>query len=191
MNFKLHAILAMILFGSAQVYAQSSQNFNASTDTGPVRFGAKAGLGFSTFSGDFADISPKLGFHFGGAAEIPAFSENFYLQPELLLSFQRTDIGIGNLNLTYLQLPLMTKYHITDEIAAEFGPQVGVLVGDNGDDLIAIERNTVDFGINVGAGYRMNDTIYFQLRFGLGVSKLFDNFNSRNRALSLGGVYYF
>ena len=191
MNVKFYAITALILFGSAQMHAQTSQRFTTSADMGPVRFGAKAGLGFSTFSGDFADISPNLGFHVGGAAEISAFSEDFYLQSELLLSLQRIDIGIGNLKLTYLQLPLMAKYHITDEIAAEFGPQIGVLVGDNGDDLIAIERNTVDFGVNVGGGYRLNDNLYFQLRFGWGISRLFDSFNSRNRVLSLGGVYYF
>lgn len=192
MKVKFCAIIAIICFGSAQLHAQAIQGADLSVGIGEMRFGAKAGLNFSTFLGnDLIGISPKLGAYVGGMAEIPAFFENFYWQPELLLSFQGAAIGNGNLNLTYLHLPLIARYHITDGIAAEFGPQIGVLLGDNGDGLIDLDRNSVDFGLNFGGGYRLNDNFYFQLRFGLGLSKVLDSFNSRNAVVSLGGAYFF
>ncbi|WP_373519642.1 porin family protein [Pricia sp.] len=192
MKGKFFAIIAMVFFGSAQVYAQVIQGSSSSGSIGEIGFGAKAGLNFTTFLGnDFVDISPKLGAYVGGMAEIPAFFENFYFQPELLLSFQGADIGAGNLNLSYLNLPLMAKYHITEGIAAEFGPQIGVRLSDNGDDFGGFETNSTQIGLNFGGGYRLNDHFYFQLRIGLGLSKVRKNTDLRNGVVSLGGAYFF
>jgi len=192
MKGKFFAIIAIVFFGSAQVHSQATKGSGGSGGIGEIGFGAKAGLNLSTFLGnDFVGISPKLGAYVGGMAEIPAFFENFYLQPELLISFQGADIGPGNLNLTYLHLPLMAKYHITDEIAAEFGPQIGVRLGDNGDDFGGFDTNSTHIGLNFGGGYRLNDNFYFQLRFGLGLSKVRDKTDLRNGVVSLGGAYFF
>lgn len=191
MKSKLSVLIAIICFGSVHMHAQTIQD-RASDGIADIRFAAKAGVNFSTlFAKNIIDISPKVGAYVGGMAEIPAFFENFYLQPELLLSFQGADIGIGNLNLNYVHLPLMAKYHITDEIAAEFGPQIGLLIGENGDDYGGYDTKSAHFGLNVGGGYRLNDAIYFQLRFGLGISKAIENPNFRNGVLSLGGAYFF
>ncbi len=192
MKGKFFAIIAIVFFGLGQLHAQSTEDGVASAGIGQIVFGAKAGLNISTFlDNDFVEISPKLGAYVGGIAEIPAFFENFYLQPELVLSFQGADIGPGNLNLTYLHLPLMARYQITDGIAAEFGPQIGFRLSDNGDDFNGFDTNNTQIGLNFGGGYRLNDTIYFQLRFGLGLSKVLDNTDLRNGVVSLGGAYFF
>lgn len=192
MKRNFFAIIAIVFFGSALIHAQALQDNDMSGGIGDIRFGAKAGVHLSTFLGnDFVGISPKFGAYVGGMAEIPAFFENFYLQPELLLSFQGADIGPGNLNLTYLHLPLMVKYHITDGIAVEVGPQIGVRLGDNGDDFGGFDTNSTHIGLNFGGGYRLNDNFYFQLRYGLGLSKVRDNTDLRNGVVSLGGAYFF
>jgi hypothetical protein len=143
---------------------------------------------------DFVDISPRPGAYFGGLAEIPFFVEGLFLQPEALISFQGADIGPENLNLVYLHIPVMGKYHITEEIAAEFGPQLSILMGDNTDKIDpnnTLDPNTLQIALNVGGGYRLDDNLYFQLRLSFGLSQVLDNTAISNGVLSLGGCYFF
>lgn len=192
MKVKFFAFLTTLFFGLPGMNAQVIQGTGFSDGIGELRFGAKAGLNVSTFLGkDFVDISPKSGAYIGGLVEIPAFFDNFYLQPELLFSFQGANLGPGNFNLTYIHLPVMAKYHITDEIAVEFGPQLGFLLGDNDEDFGGIDTNTIHIGLNFGGGYQLNDNFYFQLRFSPGLSRVIDNSDLRNSVLSLGACYFF
>lgn len=186
------AISAMICIGVGKVNAQESQDRGPLSGIEGINFGAKAGLNVSTFLGkDFVDITPKAGAYIGGLVEIPVFSDDFYVQPEILISFQGADVGPGNLNLTYVHLPVMAKYHITDAFAAEFGPQVGFLLGDSGEDFGSVDTRSFHFGLNLGGGYRLNENLYFQARYGLGLSKVIENSDLRNGILSLGACYFF
>jgi len=178
--------------GNAQVI-QGTSNAGGSGATGDMMFGVKAGFGLSTFTGrDYIDITPRPGFYVGGVAEIPAFMENFYLQPEFLVQFQGADIGAGNLNLLYVHLPLMGKYHITEQIAVEFGPQIGFLLSDNWDeDLAVIDTNKLHIGLNLGGGYRMNENFYFQARLSPGLSRVIEETKTRNMVFQVGASYFF
>ena len=194
MKIKLVAIFALLVVGVLQVNAQVFEGTSGAVDLNEIRFGPKLGFSVSSFSGnDFVNINTKAGGYIGAIAEIPAFFESFYLQPELLLSLKGADVGPGNLNLYYLQLPIIAKYHITDAIAVELGPQVGFLISDNGDKppLNNVNPNGVDVGMNIGGGYLLNDTFYFQLRFEAGLSRVLDNFDLKNRAVSVGASYFF
>ncbi|MGB6152120.1 MAG: porin family protein [Pricia sp.] len=194
MKIKLVALFTLLTMGALQVNAQVIEGTSGSVDLDGIRFGPKLGFHVSSFSGDdFVNINTKAGGYIGGIAEIPAFFDAFYFQPELLLSLKGADVGPGNLNLYYLQLPLMAKYHITDAIAVELGPQVGFLISDNGDKepLSNVNPNGVDVGMNIGGGYLLNDTFYFQLRFEAGLSRILDNRDLRNRAVSIGASYFF
>lgn len=178
---------------NAQVI-QGTSNTSGGSGIGDLTFGAKAGLGFSTLLGrGFVDITPKVGAYVGGLVEIPAFIDNFYLQPELIFQLQGADIGTSeDLNLLYLHIPLMGKYHITEEIAAEFGPQLGLLLADNWDEEInVIDTKKLYFGLNFGGGYRLDESLYFQLRYSLGLSRVLEETRTRNGALQLGASYFF
>lgn len=179
--------------GNAQVI-QGTSNVGSNSNAGnEFNIGVKAGFGASTFFGSgFTGISARPSVYAGGIAEIPAFFDGFYLQPELVFSLQGADVGLDNLNLYYLNIPLMGKYHITDEIAAEFGPQIGFLVADSWDDPVTgSETNKLNFGINIGGGYRLNENLYFQLRFSPGFTKILDNTNLTNGAFQVGAAYFF
>ncbi|MGB7393097.1 MAG: porin family protein [Pricia sp.] len=172
--------------------AQVFQGNGPSGGSAEINFGAKAGLNISTFVGDEVnDISSNLGAYVGGMAEIPMFFDDFYLQPELLLSFQGPDIGPEDLNLTYIHLPIMAKYHIIDKIAVELGPQIGYKIADNTDDIPGLETNSFQFALNAGGGYRLNDNFYFQLRYGLGFSNVLESPDLRNAVFSVGACYFF
>ncbi len=173
---------------------QGTSNTNNGISTGDVRFGAKAGFALSTFLGrDYIEITPKPGFYIGGVAEIPAFFDKFYLQPEVMIQYQGAGIGGDeDLNLLYLHLPIVGKYHITEEIAVEFGPQIGVLLGDNWDeDLNTVNTKRLNFGLNFGGGYRLDESFYFNLRLSPGFTNVIESTNTKNFAFQVGANYFF
>lgn len=119
--------LAVILLTSG-AYAQS------------VKFGVKAGLNVSTFTGDDSDEAESLtGFHVGGVAEIK-FTDKFSLQPELLYSTQGAKASVSGIEggvaynadikakVSYINLPVMAKYYVIPGLSLEAGPQVGFKV---------------------------------------------------------------
>lgn len=187
--FLLTSVKAQVIQGTS-----NARNGGASGD---MMFGAKAGFGFSTFIGrDFVDITPKPGFYVGGVAEIPAFFDGFYFQPEVILQLQGADIGADNLNLIYVHVPVMGKYHISDAIAIEFGPQVGILIADNWDEnLSIIDTKKINIALNIGGGYRLNENFYFNLRVSPGLSEVLERVGNgpklKNLAFQIGANYFF
>lgn len=168
---KLVLITALAVLGLATVNAQK------------INFGAKAGLNFASITGDnIVDSGPTTGIHFGVLAEIP-LSEKFSFQPELLYSSQV-------LNLNYLNIPLMGKYYLTKGFSLEVGPQIGFLLSANNDDNdVRNSFKTLDFGINFGVGYKLDNGLNFGARYNLGLSDI-NNINGssdKNR----NGVFQF
>ncbi len=158
------------------------------------QFGVKAGLNISSLSGG-SDLGygSKPGFHAGVVAEIP-FSDAILIQPEVLFSLQGSGNGLTGLsndfNLFYLSVPLAVKYNIWDELYIEAGPQLGVQLSNNLDDF-ALDGNAFDIGFVVGAGYRLDDNFYFQLRFNGGFINAIDDVASKNRVLQVSAIYFF
>ncbi|WP_400073886.1 porin family protein [Zobellia russellii] len=194
MKIKFCVILTFVFFGIQSSIAQTviqgtgpSGGFNM----GDIKFGGKAGINFTTWLGnDFDGVSAKVGTYFGGIAEIPVM-DDFYVQPELLFALQGADLGPSNVNLAYLQIPVMGKYHITEEVAVELGPQVGFLLADNWEeDLQFQDTKTIELGVNIGAGYRMDENFYFQFRIGVGLSEVLSVTKAHNGAVSVGAVYF-
>ncbi|MBM1107880.1 PorT family protein [Aurantibacter crassamenti] len=194
-------LLAIVTFAiaaqqmNAQVFVQDKTTSSNSGSSGDIRFGAKAGLNISTFiNKDYFDVTPKAGGFVGGLVEIP-ITDEIYAQPELLVSIQGANIGPGDLNLVYVHVPLMGKYHITDEIAAEFGPQLSFVLNDNASDYVnngaELKTNTLQVALNFGGGYRLNDNIYFQARFSLGMTKTVVDSTVKNGILQIGAAYIF
>lgn len=183
---------------NAQVIVQDKTTSGGSSGaSSDIRFGAKVGLNMSTFiNKDFFDVTPKIGGYVGGLVEIP-ITDEIYAQPEMIISVQGADIGPGNLNLIYLHVPLMGKYHITEEIAAEFGPQIGFVLSDNASDYLnnvtlgELKSKTLQLALNFGGGYRLDDNIYLQARFSLGLTKTVEDSSIKNGVFQVGAAYFF
>jgi len=182
---------------NAQVIVQDKTTSGSSGPSGDIRFGAKAGLNISTFiNKDFFDVTPSIGAFVGGLVEIP-ITDEIFAQPELLFSFQGADIGPGKLNVLYVHVPLMGKYHITDQIAAEFGPQIGFVLTDNAGDYLngaaqsALKTNAFQAALNFGGGYRLDENLYFQARFSIGLTKTIEDSSIKNGVIQIGGAYIF
>ena len=161
-------------------------------------FGAKAGInvasiGGGTFSG-LGGLGSKVSFHVGGVAEVP-LSEKFALQPELLYSSQGTNwnfAGSSNLKLDYVNLPILGKYYIIKGLSAEAGPLVGVLLATNADKE---DYNALDIAFAIGASYKLNDHIFFSLRYNKGIANINNDENidikNQNNVFQISAGYAF
>ena len=164
-----------LLFAAVAVFAFGAANAQE------VKFGAKAGLNLSNFTGDVEGNSMKVGFQLGGLVEI-GISEKFAVQPELVYSaqgakFDDSFFGDYDLNFNYLNIPVMAKYYVAEGFSLEAGPQIGFLMSakakaDGEDEDVKDEFNSTDFGLNFGAGYNVTENINLGVRYSLGLSNL-------------------
>ncbi|MDW5288306.1 porin family protein [Formosa sp. PL04] len=159
-----------------------------------IQFGAKAGLNFASVVGDYSDdFDTVTAFNFGVMAEIP-ISSTFSFQPELIFSGQGYSIGDDVVALNYLNVPLMAKYYVTQGFSVQAGPQVGFLLNVNDDDLgIEDSFNTVDFGINLGLGYKLKNGLNFDARYNIGLTNIneIDSINNKNGVFQVSVGYFF
>ncbi len=203
---KLMVMAAVAVFGFSQIQAQDG-----------IQFGVKGGVNFAKITGDDVENADgRTGIHFGGVAEIPV-SEKFSVQPELLYSQQglQEDVvgGERKLKLDYLNVPVMAKFYVADGFAIEAGPQFGFNVnakaeaqieGAEGNEISEIEReleDTVegfDFGFGGGVSYKMETGLFFQARYIIGLTSIYeasdeglfqDDLNNSVLSLSIGYMF--
>lgn len=181
---KLVLATVMMVFGLTNVLAQETQ------------FGAKGGLNFASISGDNSEeFESVTSFNFGIMAEIP-IAEKFSFQPELIYSGQGYSIDDNTVELNYLNIPLMGKYYVTKGLSIEVGPQIGFLLSAKNEDTDLKDLfNTVDFGANLGLGYKLDNGFNFGVRYNVGLSDInnLDGFTDkyRNGVLQLSVGYFF
>ncbi|MNE93941.1 hypothetical protein D3C80_1918510 [compost metagenome] len=80
-----------------------------------------------------------------------------------------------NLNLSYINIPVLAKFFVTKAFAVEGGPQIGFLISakDDGEDVKNFYKSA-DFGFNFGAGYNFTDNLSVGLRYTVGLSGVVD-----------------
>ncbi|MAZ72452.1 MAG: hypothetical protein CMC70_04830 [Flavobacteriaceae bacterium] len=123
--------------------------------------------------------------------------------------------------LDYINLPIMAKYYVTEGLALEAGPQIGFLVSANaeteldisgiddpefiefiedefgvGDQDISDGTSGIDFGLGLGASYRLDMGVFFGARYTLGLSNIndfegSDNFKQQNNVFQVSVGYLF
>jgi len=181
----------------------------ANAQEGTIQFGAKAGLNLTTLNGDIEGAKGRTSFHLGGMAEIP-ITNKLSIQPELLFSSQGAKTEGATLVFNYLNVPVMAKYYVTNELSLEAGPQIGYLLsanlkyetsGDNNPGPNTTEERSstkaaekedvkddvksIDFGINFGLGYKMENGLNFGLRYNLGLANA-NNFENSSQEFKNG-----
>lgn len=167
------AALLVLLFGEDV----ASENFY---------FGLKAGGNLSTISG-VDGVKSRLGFNFGLTVNIK-LSEKLFLVPEFMplspkgaknIPFRSTgNADVDRLlqpttstatELNYIDIPIVAKYLVTEEIGVEAGPQISILTSATDvfrgrvkeDDDLSFEENvtskinTLDAGLVVGLSYSL------------------------------------
>lgn len=182
MKKTLTFLLAIGLCSFLSVQAQESN----------VKIGLKAGANMANVTN--SNLSNKTSFHLGAVVDVK-LSKSFSIQPEVVYSMQGAQKGKQELNLNYVNIPIMAKLYLYEGLNLQVGPQIGALTSAKikpgvptglGKDLGDINWNDVnqtdindiiDFLNNGGAmeGVTLSDDIYkdannidFSVNFGLG-----------------------
>ena len=87
----------------------------------------------------------------------------------------------------------MAKFYVAEGFSIEAGPQIGFLLsakvdweedGDSGTEDIKDEVKGIDFGVNLGFGYKLDSGLNFGARYNLSLTELpdteFEEVNSLN-----------
>lgn len=168
------------------------------------RFGAKLGANFSNVNGDDVDdTNGRAGIHLGGVARI-GLSEMLAIQPELVFSSQGYKVNLpgddGQIRLSYINLPIMADVTLAEGFSLQGGPQVGFNISADakydGDTEDIEDVQTIDFGVGIGAQYILPMNLFFQARYVIGVTNVFEEIDgfqpeAKNSVISLSVGYFF
>lgn len=192
-------LLLFVAVATLSLTAAQSQN---------VRFGAKAGVNFSSVNGDdFDEAKGVTGFQVGAVAKI-GINELLAIQPEILFSAQGYSVDFPgddvSVRLGYVNLPIMADFTIAEGLSLQGGPQIGFNVvsgykydGDDNEDFEEVEGiKTLDLGVGIGAQYILPINLFFQARYVIGLSDVYDDIEGykpegKNSVLSLSVGYFF
>lgn len=91
--------------------------------------------------------------------------------------------------LDYINIPVLFKYYVSEGLSLEAGPQVGFLLSAKNEyketetidgvstsesetDDLKEYVNSLDFGLNIGLGYKMESGLNFGARYNLGLANI-------------------
>lgn len=166
-----------------------------------IRFGANAGLNYTTLMGkDLSDVKAQPGFYIGAHSIIP-LSGKLNLVPAVRFSAEGAKQDLSgttlHLNNAYVNIPVLLNYQ-TGKLFFELGPQVGILVSAkwkaDGTSVDAKELyNSLNYGAAAGVGYMITDNIGVNLRANLGLANIVKDAtdNVMLSGLQLGALYTF
>ncbi|MEN2487959.1 porin family protein [Flavobacterium sp. B11] len=162
----------------------------ANVNAQEIKFGAKAGLNFSTVNGSNTNnIGYVTSYHVGVVSEIP-ISDKFSFQPEIMYSRQGYTFNNDIVAMNYLNIPLMGKYYVTKGLSLEAGPQIGFLLSAKNEGVkVTNSYTTFDFGANFGIGYKLENGLNFSARYNLGITKV--DTDNRNGVFQVSVGYFF
>ena len=137
-----------------------------------------AGGNVATLTGDVDNLKMKLGF-VGGAEVGYQFNDYFALTAGALYSMQGakydSDKTKYNINIDYLNVPIMLAVYPVKEFGIKAGVQYGFLMkAKEGDDNLKDFYNKKDFSIPVGLSYEFEDTA-IDLRYNFDLSNIYDS----------------
>lgn len=168
---KLLLIVFTVLLSSS-VFAQSAD------------FGIKAGANFATLT-DASGLDNKTGFVIGVFGGIK-FNDKVGIQADLLYSQQGADPKIGDLDLDYVNVPVVLRYFVVQGLNIQLGPQFGFIVEDSDIDAEAFDLTGV-----AGVGYDLPMGIRLAARYNFGLTEVVKNSDSKNSVFNLSVGYSF
>jgi hypothetical protein len=187
MKFYLITIITALFMAVSTVSAQN------------INIGTKIGLNSYTFDNDSGQgFDSNLGLHAGLLGHIH-LKRQFGLQPEIVYSMQGAASGNTNLNLDYINIPVLLQYMFDNGFRIQAGPQIGLLVrakAVNNSTTIDIKDDfkSIDAGLSFGASYVHTPTDFgIDLRYNLGLSDISESssIKSTSRGFQIGIFYLF
>lgn len=157
--------------------------FSISSNAQDIKLGFKGGVNFATLSGNgYNGLDARTGYHIGAVLQV-GLSDMFAIQPELIYSAQ----GVKNVDVDYLNLPVLVKFKFAKFFSAEAGPQFGFIVNDDVTD--GTKPESFDLSAAVGAGVEFG-SFFGQVRYNIGFTDIVDNREGKNSVVQVSVGYY-
>jgi hypothetical protein len=151
-------------------------------------FGVQAGMNMANISGeDLEETDMKIGIN-GGVTAALSLTDVMTLKTGVLYStkgMQVEDDIKQSFNLSYIEIPLNIAYSVSDQISLMAGPYIGLLMSANSklsgeflgqtiDEEVDIKDDiaNMDFGINIGASFSINESISVGAGYQLGLADI-------------------
>ncbi|MFV9550986.1 outer membrane beta-barrel protein [Algibacter sp. PT7-4] len=148
-------------YGGCESYSYSYSESAIATNVASKSSSSKSSTNSATMLAEFKNNTTKSGFFIGYYFTDIELGDKFELQPEIDF------VSIKDLN--QLQVPVLVKYEVIDNINVLAGPNVGYLL-DAPEGI-----KSINFGVDVGAAYTLTDNFNINARYGFGLSNLLDN----------------
>ena len=151
-------------------------------------FGVQAGMNMANLSGEDMETDMKMGI-FGGVTAAFSLTDVMTLETGALYSekgAQDEESGIKtSLAYSYIEIPLNIAYSVSDQISLMAGPYVGLIMSANSkmsgeflgqtideEEDIKEDIANMDFGINIGASFSINESISVGVGYQLGLADI-------------------
>lgn len=158
-----------------------------------LQFGLKAGLNYANVTGSTIQTDAITSYHAGLVAEIKIF-ERLAIQPELLYSTQgasyKTPLQDIKNELGYIAIPVMMKIYLSKSLSLELGPQASFLLSEK-NNFNPTDSNTFDFSVAGGLSLKVTKSIFISGRYGLGLTEISTNANTKNSVFQLSAGLLF
>lgn len=193
-------IIAATLFFASSLTAFGQNEADNTRDTSPS-FGVKGGVNFANVTGDdIDDPDGRTSFHVGAVVEFP-MSDMFSLQVEGLYSGKGVEFALegsdgdkSELQLDYIDVPVLAKIYITKGLSIEAGPQFSFLVNEEFDlnpnsddgDFDLDEAESFDFGLAAGLTFQTDMGLFATGRYTYGFSDVYNDMDIHNTVFQLG-----
>lgn len=155
-------------------------------------FGVKAGANYAFVSGsDIKDVDPTFKYHAGLLFNY-TFAKTVAIQPELLYSVKGYGGDKDELDLSYVDIPVLLKIKFLDIFSVHAGPQFGYLLAADSKfdgESTDVKDNFKDFdlGAAVGAEYEMPLGLSFGLRYSFSITSIGEDYESVTTIPTAGG----
>ena len=176
-------------------------------------FGVQAGMNMANLSGEDMETDMKMGI-FGGVIAVFSLTDVMTLETGALYSEKgaqdeeiEEEIGIKmSLAFSYIVIPLNIAYSVSDQISLIAGPYVGLLMSANSkmsgeflgqtideEEDIKEDIANMDFGINIGASFSINESISVGVGYQLGLADIGSegDFDATHSNIHIGMSYSF
>ncbi|MBW2938964.1 PorT family protein [Aureisphaera sp. CAU 1614] len=175
-------ILLAITLSSTTFYAQD------------LDLGIKAGMNFSNIT-DATGLSNKTGFVFGAFAGAK-LGDKVGIQGDLLYSQQGAEFDGGEIDLNYVNIPVVLKYFLTESIHIHGGPQFGFVVDDNVKSVFQdieedVDSKSFDLTGVIGVGVDLPFGIRLDGRYNFGLTDVFEGGDGKNSVVIVSAGYSF
>ena len=151
-------ILVAFTFTTSAIFAQG------------VDLGLKVGVNFANLT-DASNLEGRTGFVFGAFAG-GKLGDKLGIQADLLYSQQGAEFDGDKIDLNYVNVPVVLKYFLTDQIHVHAGPQFGFVVDDNITNVFnnIAEAENFDLSGIIGVGVDLPMGIRLDGRYNFGLS---------------------